>query len=187
MCLAHNQLRPIEGNLLMIHGTFASFPRALLIREMSLSYLHFNIILCSLKKLHKVQLLVDASCNVFYQANLERQSRQDNVIGTRNFAANQCDLNFSWAQMEAYAQPPSHATPDAPTDEADMAATVTELGKQGRQSGNSNSNSNMTDTTWRNYSHFVQVSGIDFRSSMQLVFDVLQQMIEVSLLATATT
>jgi len=62
-----------------------------------------SIILCSLKKLHKVQLLVDA-CNVFYQPNLERQlAAQDNVIGTRTFAANQYDLNFSWAQMEEQA------------------------------------------------------------------------------------
>lgn len=130
---------------------------------------------CSLKKLHKVQLLVDATCNVFYQANLERHARLDNVIGTHIFAANQCNLNFSWAQMEAYAQPPaalagSTATrfnpsqPDEPDSES--------AGRQ-RQS------SSMTDTSWRNYSHFVQLSGIDFRSSTQLVFDVLQQMIEV--------
>ncbi|KAH8381559.1 hypothetical protein KR093_008204, partial [Drosophila rubida] len=117
----------------------------------------------SLKKLHKVQLLVDAGNNVFYQANLERQTRQNNVIGTRNFGANQCDLNFRWAQMEAYSNSSN------PSDEADSQAAT-----ERRHS----SNGNMTDTTWRNYSHFVQLSGIDFRSSMQLVFDVLQQMIE---------
>ncbi|KAH8312123.1 hypothetical protein KR044_009489, partial [Drosophila immigrans] len=140
----------------------------------------------SLKKLHKVQLLVDACNNVFYQANLERQTRQNNVIGTRNFAANQCDLNFSWAQMEAYAQPARHlphatatATTDAngsasPSDEADSLSAT----ERRQSSSGCNSNSNMTDITWRNYSHFVQLSGIDFRSSMQLVFDVLQQMIE---------
>lgn len=126
----------------------------------------------SLKKLHNVQLLVDATtCNVFYQANLERHPRLDNVIGTHIFAANQCDLNFSWAQMEAYAQPAA-IQPDE--SDASAAAGCEPTGRQ-RQSNC------MTDTSWRNYSHFVQLSGIDFRSSTQLVFDVLQQMIEVRL------
>lgn len=135
---------------------------------------------CSLKKLHKVQLLVDATCNVFYQANLERHARLDNVIGTHIFAANQCDLNFSWAQMEAYAQPQaSHASSTgtrfnpSQSDEPDGSVAGSDSAGRQRQS------SSMTDTSWRNYSHFVQLSGIDFRSSTQLVFDVLQQMIEV--------
>ncbi|XP_064551246.1 uncharacterized protein htt [Drosophila montana] len=126
----------------------------------------------SLKKLHKVQLLVDATCNVFYLANLERHPRTDNVIGTRNFAANQCDLNFSWALMEAYAQMPPYGGETA-ADEADGASS--ELGIRRQSTCN-----NMTDTNWRNYRHYVQLSGIDFRSSTQLVFDVLQQMIELN-------
>ncbi|KAH8241161.1 hypothetical protein KR032_000598, partial [Drosophila birchii] len=117
----------------------------------------------SLKKLHKVQLLVDA-CSVFYQPNLERQLAHDNVIGTRTFAANQYDLNFSWAQMEA------HAGAGMGTSEE---ATATADIKQSCES-------DVPDMAMRNYRHFTQLSGIDFRSSTQLVFDVLQQMIEMN-------
>ncbi|KAH8347290.1 hypothetical protein KR059_008274 [Drosophila kikkawai] len=115
----------------------------------------------SLKKLHKVQLLVDA-CSVFYQPNLERQLAHDNVIGTRTFAANQYDLNFSWAQMEAHAG-------------AGM-GTGEETASDIKQS----CDSDVPDMAMRNYRHFTQLSGIDFRSSTQLVFDVLQQMIELN-------
>ncbi|KAH8383215.1 hypothetical protein KR009_007393 [Drosophila setifemur] len=121
----------------------------------------------SLKKLHKVQLLVDA-CNVFYQPNLERQLAHDNVIGTRTFAANQYDLNFSWAQMEAHAGVAS-PTPSAGEDAPPAASDI-------KQSGDAD----VPDMAMRNYRHFTQLSGIDFRSSTQLVFDVLQQMIELN-------
>ncbi|XP_070143649.1 huntingtin isoform X3 [Drosophila kikkawai] len=115
----------------------------------------------SLKKLHKVQLLVDA-CSVFYQPNLERQLAHDNVIGTRTFAANQYDLNFSWAQMEAHA--------------GGGMGTGEEAASDIKQS----CDSDVPDMAMRNYRHFTQLSGIDFRSSTQLVFDVLQQMIELN-------
>ncbi|KAH8332800.1 hypothetical protein KR074_011076 [Drosophila pseudoananassae] len=116
----------------------------------------------SLKKLHKVQLLVDA-CNVFYHPNLERQLAHDNVIGTRTFAANQYDLNFSWAQMEV------HAGGGLGDGGASVTADI-------KQSGDAD----VPDMAMRNYRHFTQLSGIDFRSSTQLVFDVLQQMIELN-------
>ncbi|XP_017083196.2 LOW QUALITY PROTEIN: uncharacterized protein LOC108116020 [Drosophila eugracilis] len=118
----------------------------------------------SLKKLHKVQLLVDA-CNVFYQPNLERQLNHDNVIGTRTFAANQYDLNFSWAQMEAQAAVGVGLSGGEQSNAADI-----------KQS----SDADVPDMAMRNYRHFTQLSGIDFRSSTQLVFDVLQQMIELN-------
>ncbi|KAH8280928.1 hypothetical protein KR054_005122 [Drosophila jambulina] len=121
----------------------------------------------SLKKLHKVQLLVDA-CSVFYQPNLERQLAHDNVIGTRTFAANQYDLNFSWAQMEAHAGA-SMGTATGTGEEATSTADI----KQSCES-------DVPDMAMRNYRHFTQLSGIDFRSSTQLVFDVLQQMIELN-------
>ncbi|XP_023034526.1 uncharacterized protein LOC6647961 [Drosophila willistoni] len=117
----------------------------------------------SLKKLHKVQLLVDAY-NIFYQANLERQLDRDNVIGTRNFAANQYDLHFCWAQMEAYAEGNS-STATTPEGEAPDVKPSSNIA---------------SDMAIRNYRHFTQLSGIDFRSSTQLVFDVLQQMIELN-------
>ncbi|SPP80790.1 uncharacterized protein LOC117583609 isoform X1 [Drosophila guanche] len=125
----------------------------------------------SLKKLHKVQLLVDA-CNVFYHANLERQLARDNVIGTRNFAANQYDLNFSWAQMEAYVGglPPAGGDSD-PLGVTSMADI---------KPSSSSADTDVPDIAMRNYRHFTQLSGIDFRSSTQLVFDVLQQMIELN-------
>ncbi|XP_020811155.1 LOW QUALITY PROTEIN: uncharacterized protein LOC110186345 [Drosophila serrata] len=123
----------------------------------------------SLKKLHKVQLLVDA-CSVFYQPNLERQLAQDNVIGTRTFAANQYDLNFSWAQMEAHAGAGMGMGMGTGTD--DGASSLADI-KQSCES-------DVPDMAMRNYRHFTQLSGIDFRSSTQLVFDVLQQMIELN-------
>ncbi|XP_022211914.2 LOW QUALITY PROTEIN: uncharacterized protein LOC111067168 [Drosophila obscura] len=128
----------------------------------------------SLKKLHKVQLLVDA-CNVFYQANLERQLARDNVIGTRNFAANQYDLNFSWAQMEAYVGglPPTETRGDSDPLGGTSMADI-------KPSSSSAADANVPDIAMRNYRHFTQLSGIDFRSSTQLVFDVLQQMIELN-------
>lgn len=107
-----------------------------------------------------MQLLVDA-CNVFYHPNLERQLTHDNVIGTRTFAANQYDLHFSWAQMEVHA--------GVGLGNASATADI-------KQSGDAD----VPDIAMRNYRHFTQLSGIDFRSSTQLVFDVLQQMIEVS-------
>ncbi|XP_002137040.3 uncharacterized protein htt isoform X1 [Drosophila pseudoobscura] len=126
----------------------------------------------SLKKLHKVQLLVDA-CNVFYQANLERQLARDNVIGTRNFAANQYDLNFSWAQMEAYVGGDADTLGAAPsTASADI--------KPAASSSAASFDADVPDIAMRNYRHFTQLSGIDFRSSTQMVFDVLQQMIELN-------
>ncbi|EDV53310.1 uncharacterized protein LOC6555425 [Drosophila erecta] len=126
----------------------------------------------SLKKLHKVQLLVDA-CNVFYQPNLERQLAHDNVIGTRTFAPNQYDLNFSWAQMEAQA-----------AAGVGMGAGVV-VGLAGVEQLNTadikqSCDADVPDMAMRNYRHFTQLSGIDFRSSTQLVFDVLQQMIELN-------
>lgn len=124
----------------------------------------FIVFARSLKKLHKVQLLVDA-CSVFYQPNLERQLAHDNVIGTRTFAANQYDLNFSWAQMEAHAGAGMGTGTGLASEEADIKQSC---------------DSDVPDMAMRNYRHFTQMSGIDFRSSTQLVFDVLQQMIEVS-------
>ncbi|XP_017062532.1 LOW QUALITY PROTEIN: uncharacterized protein LOC108102290 [Drosophila ficusphila] len=125
----------------------------------------------SLKKLHKVQLLVDAN-NVFYHPNLERELAHDNVIGTRTFAANQYDLNFSWAQMEAQATGAGTGTGalSGGGGEQDSTADI-------KQSGDA---SDVPDMAMRNYRHFTQLSGIDFRSSTQLVFDVLQQMIELN-------
>ncbi|KAH8247796.1 hypothetical protein KR038_010072 [Drosophila bunnanda] len=121
----------------------------------------------SLKKLHKVQLLVDA-CSVFYQPNLERQLAHDNVIGTRTFAANQYDLNFSWAQMEVHAG----AGMGLGTGTGAEATSMADI-KQSCEP-------DVPDMAMRNYRHFTQLSGIDFRSSTQLVFDVLQQMIELN-------
>ncbi|KAH8294827.1 hypothetical protein KR018_003480 [Drosophila ironensis] len=125
----------------------------------------------SLKKLHKVQLVVDA-CNVFYHPNLERQLGHDNVIGTRTFAANQYDLNFSWAQMEAHAGVGLGAGLGMGMGMQGDATATADI----KQSGDAD----VPDMAMRNYRHFTQLSGIDFRSSTQLVFDVLQQMIELN-------
>ncbi|XP_054734101.1 uncharacterized protein LOC129241666 [Anastrepha obliqua] len=134
----------------------------------------------SLKKLHKVQLLA-SEANVFYHPNLERQLRadcsarlRDSVIGTSQFRVNQYDLNFMWQQMEAYAQNvTNNNASDAELPSGDVG--VTERRAQDIASGAARLNE---DTATKNYRYFTAQSGVDFKSSTQLIFDVLMQIIE---------
>ncbi|XP_037950007.1 uncharacterized protein LOC119681023 [Teleopsis dalmanni] len=135
----------------------------------------------SLKKLHKVQLLVSAS-NVFYHPNLERQLMTDTVIGTKLFNANQYDLNFIWQQMEAYAQPTTAMTTHINVTSSSSSGSSS-FPDQNASSGTENNeaairNSDNENTATKNYRYFTAQSGVDFKSSSQLIFDVLMQIIE---------
>lgn len=114
----------------------------------------------SLKKLHQAQLLVCAS-SVFNQPNLERDlsSRQnDNFIGTHNFWPNQYDLYYIWHQMEQSSQFQQNVADDPSNN--------------GRRSSNG-----VIET---NFQYYSERSGIDFKSSTQVVFDVLSELLQVS-------
>ncbi|XP_050316699.1 uncharacterized protein LOC126750928 isoform X2 [Bactrocera neohumeralis] len=147
----------------------------------------------SLKKLHKVQLLV-SEANIFYHPNLERQLRadyeahtncssfacrlRDSVIGTHQFRVNQYDLNFMWQQMEAYAQYTANSSaPDAELPSAsEIGASTAQRAKRGTGGGGGARDSE--DVATKNYRYFTAQSGVDFKSSTQLIFDVLMQIIE---------
>lgn len=150
--------------------------------------------LCSLKKLHRVQLLV-SEANIFYHPNLERQLRadygartnyssfacrlRDSVIGTHQFRVNQYDLNFMWQQMEAYAQyTVNSSAPDAelPSGGGEIGASTERRSKRGAVGDPRDGE----DVATKNYRYFTAQSGVDFKSSTQLIFDVLMQIIEVS-------
>lgn len=132
----------------------------------------------SLKKLHEIQLIISPS-NVFYHSNLERNLVFDSVIGTQFFAANQFDLNFIWQQMENSS---SSSSQNSSIDESDSSPLA-----GGDESLTKTSSSSMkhlcgvaANTSYRNYQYFTKQSGVDYKSSSQLIFDVLMQMIEVS-------
>ncbi|XP_067624466.1 uncharacterized protein htt [Eurosta solidaginis] len=180
--------------------TYKTFP----IVGNKLSYFHhttrwtrINCDSISLKKLHKVQLLV-SEANVFYHPNLERQLRSNNtgssphfnivsnasclrdtVIGTSQFRVNQYDLNFMWQQMEAYADNTANSNNNSEND-AEMSPSsgggdATHRKARSLVSGMACNNE---DTATKNYRYFTTQSGVDFKSSTQLIFDVLMQIIE---------
>lgn len=112
-----------------------------------------------LKKLHQAQLLL-GPLSVFNQPNLERDlsSRQnDNFIGTHNFWPNQYDLYYIWHQMEQSSQFQQNV--------------VAGIGSESRSEGIMESN----------FQYYSEKSGIDFKSSAQVVFDVLSQLVQVSI------
>lgn len=143
----------------------------------------FLIYRYSLKKLHEIQLIISHS-NVFYHGNLERNLRTDSVIGTQYFGANQFDLNFIWQQMEANAS----SSRQTSMDESD--GTAEDITTTGTSTSSSSSSAQMSagkhlsgiaaNTAYRNYQYSTRQSGVDYKSSSQLIFDVLMQMIEVS-------
>ncbi|XP_036323038.1 uncharacterized protein LOC118736962 isoform X2 [Rhagoletis pomonella] len=143
----------------------------------------------SLKKLHKVQLLV-SEANVFYHPNLERQLRtnygansnsnaaarvRDSVIGTGQFSVNQYDLNFVWQQMEAYA---NNTTNNNASDAEMPGSDVSSAAERKAKDSAGGAARSSEDIATKNYRYFTTQSGVDFKSSTQLIFDVLMQIIE---------
>ncbi|XP_055853501.1 uncharacterized protein LOC129917148 isoform X2 [Episyrphus balteatus] len=167
--------------------TYKTFP----IVGSKLSYFHhttrwarINCDSISLKKLHKVQLLVSDS-NVFYHPNLERNlspmaDTRDNIIGTLSFQPNQYDLNFIWQQMEAYNSPnsPTRGGGGGNGDGLLSSSESAAAAAASKTSGVSLPADGKEDIFTRNFRHFTDNSGIDFRSSSQLIFDVLMQINE---------
>ncbi|XP_023159331.1 huntingtin-like [Ceratitis capitata] len=149
----------------------------------------------SLKKLHKVQLLV-SEANIFYHPNLERELRaetgahfnyaafacrlRDTVIGTNQFRVNQYDLNFMWQQMEQYSTNSNNSA-----NEAELASggsgegrATERRGTDASMVGGGGASRYSEDIATKNYRYFTAQSGVDFKSSTQLIFDVLMQIIE---------
>uniref|UniRef100_T1GKF8 Uncharacterized protein n=1 Tax=Megaselia scalaris TaxID=36166 RepID=T1GKF8_MEGSC len=113
-----------------------------------------------LKKLHQAQLLLCESSNVFNHPNLERDlsSRQnDNFIGTHNFWPNQYDLYYIWHQMEQSSQ---------------FQQSVDEGSEDFRVSDDFEAGTKIM--------YYCERSGIDFKSSAQVVFDVLSELLQTN-------
>lgn len=138
-----------------------------------------------------MQLIISDS-NVFYHPNLERDLSsllpasskpvadydfKDNIIGTKHFLPNQYDLNFIWQRMEEYSQSltssPTDAETAVPKEETPVVLAPRDGGKFIRE------NPTVEDISTKNFQYFSQKSGIDFKSSSQLIFDVLMEIIEV--------
>ncbi|XP_069961794.1 uncharacterized protein htt isoform X2 [Bactrocera oleae] len=179
--------------------TYKTFP----IVGNKLSYFHhttrwtrINCDSISLKKLHRVQLLV-SEANIFYHPNLERQLRadygartnyssfacrlRDSVIGTHQFRVNQYDLNFMWQQMEAYAQyTVNSSAPDTelPSGGGGGGGEIGASTERRSKRGAGGDPRDGEDVATKNYRYFTAQSGVDFKSSTQLIFDVLMQIIE---------
>ncbi|XP_061397578.1 uncharacterized protein LOC133333280 [Musca vetustissima] len=160
--------------------TYKSFP--IVGNKLSL-YHHttrWNRINCdsiSLKKLHEIQLII-SPLNVFYHGNLERNLKTDTVIGTHYFGANQFDLNFIWQQMEMVS-----TSRQSSFDDSDSGMTEEVIGSKTSTTPSPDVVSKhlsgvAANTAYRNYQYFTRQSGVDYKSSSQLIFDVLMQMIE---------
>ncbi|XP_049306307.1 uncharacterized protein LOC105226425 isoform X2 [Bactrocera dorsalis] len=178
--------------LLITYKTFPIVGNKLSHFHHTTRWIRINCDSISLKKLHKVQLLV-SEANIFYHPNLERQLRadcearanyssfacrlRDSVIGTHQFRVNQYDLNFMWQQMEAYAQYTANSSaPDAELPSAsEIGASTAQRAKRGTGGGGARDSE---DVATKNYRYFTAQSGVDFKSSTQLIFDVLMQIIE---------
>ena len=186
----------INIKLLANFYLFWQFNNFLKIKSLSTAHGFLFSYFYSLKKLHEIQLIISPS-NVFYHSNLERNLVCDSVIGTQYFAANQFDLNFIWQQMENSTSSSSslssttsstsstssqNASPDD-SDSFSMAGGDESLTKtQTKPTTTKHLNSVAANTAFRNYQYFTKQSAVDYKSSSQLIFDVLMQMIEVSFL-----
>lgn len=89
--------------------------------------------------------------DLFNQPNLERSLRHDRGHGTLRFAANQIDIATTWQRIEE--DPPA------------------ELGERQRH----------RDVRVRNHRQWLAESEVDVQSSVQMMFDIFAQTIEVSL------
>ncbi|KAM7364552.1 huntingtin isoform 3-T3 [Cochliomyia hominivorax] len=166
--------------LLITYKTFPIVGNKLSLYHHTTRWNRINCDTISLKKLHEIQLIISPS-NVFYHSNLERNLICDSVIGTQYFAANQFDLNFIWQQMENSSASSSSNSSSPNSDESDSLSLA-----GGDESSMKTSSSAATkhlfgvaaNTAFRNYQYFTKQSGVDYKSSSQLIFDVLMQMIE---------
>ncbi|KAL5284302.1 HTT family protein [Megaselia abdita] len=153
--------------LLLMYKTFPVVGNKLSRFKHSTRCQHLKFDTVGLKKLHQAQLLV-CSSNVFNQPNLERDlsSRQnDNFIGTHNFWPNQYDLYYIWHQMEQSSQFQQNSV-------------------DGDGNGESTNSSRRKDSSngviETNFQYYSERSGIDFKSSTQVVFDVLSELLQTN-------
>ncbi|XP_065372443.1 uncharacterized protein htt isoform X2 [Calliphora vicina] len=164
--------------LLITYKTFPIVGNKLSLYHHTTRWNRINCDTISLKKLHEIQLIISPS-NVFYHSNLERNLVCDSVIGTQYFAANQFDLNFIWQQMENASSSSLSSQNSSSMDESDSLSLA-----GGEESSTKTLSSTKhlcgvaANTSYRNYQYFTKQSGVDYKSSSQLIFDVLMQMIE---------
>ncbi|KAL9892588.1 huntingtin isoform 3-T3 [Glossina fuscipes fuscipes] len=159
--------------LLITYKTFPIVGNKLLLYHHTTRWSRINCdSISSFKKLHNVQLMISGS-NVFYHPNLERNLLNDIVIGTHNFWVNQYDLNFIWHRME------SSSAQHSPLNEGDGSLAFEEEFPARKSSPTSVQLDGKTaNVAYRNFQYFTTHSGIDYKSSTQLIFDVLMQLIE---------
>uniref|UniRef100_A0A1B0B3C5 Huntingtin n=1 Tax=Glossina palpalis gambiensis TaxID=67801 RepID=A0A1B0B3C5_9MUSC len=158
--------------LLITYKTFPIVGNKLLLYHHTTRWSRINCDSISFKKLHNVQLMICGS-NVFYHPNLERNLLNDIVIGTHNFWVNQYDLNFIWHRME------SSSAQHSPLNEGDGSLAFEEEFPTRKSSPTSVQLDGKTaNVAYRNFQYFTTHSGIDYKSSTQLIFDVLMQLIE---------
>lgn len=100
--------------------------------------------------------------DLFNQANLERSVRIDRGHGTRRFGANQIAIATTWQRIE-----------DEST--TDVTAPPLLLPHQQHQQ-----QQQLADVRVRNHRHWLAESGVDVQSSVQMMFDIFAQTIDVS-------
>ena len=135
--------------------------------------------------------MLTGESNIFYHPNLERKlvssqcslsvqiNALDTLIGTTQFHTNQFDLNFVWQKMENYhKQLLTDSGDGSPTDSISSERDV--IGKETNMIQKASNKFSISNLAARNYCYFTKQSGIDFKSSTQLIFDVLMQILEVS-------
>ncbi|XP_075150769.1 huntingtin isoform X2 [Haematobia irritans] len=159
--------------LLITYKTFPIVGNKLSLYHHTTRWNRINCDSISLKKLHEIQLIISPS-NVFYQSNLERNLQTDSVIGTQYFGPNQFDLNFIWQQMEMNSSSRQSSLEENDNFEETTTKSPSLTGEQTAK----HLSGTAANTAYRNYQYFTRQSGVDYKSSSQLIFDVLMQMIE---------
>lgn len=102
------------------------------------------------------------SVDLFNQPNLERSVRSDRGHGTGSFGANQIDIATTWQRIEDEASTTIGA-------DGDGVASPTPPHQQQQ----------LADVRVRNHRQWLAESGVDVQSSVQMMFDIFAQTIEV--------
>lgn len=102
--------------------------------------------------------------DLFNQPNLERSVRSDRGHGTGRFGANQIDIATTWQRIEDESSASMGADGDG------VASPPLPLPSQLQ----------LADVRVRNHRQWLAESGVDVQSSVQMMFDIFAQTIEVS-------
>lgn len=77
---------------------------------------------------------------------------------------------------------PSSSSSSSPSQNSDDGDSLSLAGGDESSSRKKHLSGVAANTAFKNYQYFTKQSGVDYKSSSQLIFDVLMQMIEVSFL-----